>query len=78
MTKQTHRQRKALRSAAAKKGWETRREKATTPLHDSLMQTNALYRHFVLKEFDPPPPEPTPATPNWLHRLWSWLLKRPA
>lgn len=80
MTKQKPSQRKALRSAAAKKGWETRRRAerveawcntyaAVSPAAWTGTITGA---RFTIAD-EPPPPDPTPATPNWLHKLWAWL-----
>ena len=76
MTKQTPRQRKALRSAAAKKGWETRRVRAhlasgTITADDiAWAEREARAMGLIL------PPEPPSPFILWLRRLWSKLIGR--
>ena len=76
--KQKLSQRKALRSAAAKKGWETRRANAngypwiaSGKWIEWPKPTTSVAPGVRFFFQDAPPPDPTPATPNWLHRIWA-------
>lgn len=64
MTKQTPRQRKALRSIAAKKGWETRRDKA--------VQADFWRRARLASKLNTENLKPRP-NPTYWQRLRSWL-----
>lgn len=78
--------RKALRSAAAKKGAFGLPDKYPE-LQDAYIKGYELGRRHGRLEAqrtpirisciaEPPPPDPTPATPNWLRRLWAKLVGR--
>lgn len=71
--KPTIKQRKALRRAAALKGWETRRKGWIAPkLSEAALHWADMARiSEALRVAMNASPDPTPATPNWLHKLWA-------
>ena len=77
MTKQKPSQRKALRSAAAKKGWETRRSKESNAKTAAAMERHREARQASMRPFmrSAEPVQSEPPQP-WLHRLWSKLVGR--
>lgn len=68
MTKQTPRQRKALRSAAARKGWETRRA-LSEAMERRREARQASMRPFMRSA------EPVQSDPNPWPRFRAWIRK---
>ena len=79
--KQRPSQMKALRSAAARKGWQTRRSKESDANIAAAMERHREARQASMRPFmrsaEPVQSHPAPWHPKpFLHRLWSKLVGR--
>ncbi len=73
--KQKLSQRKALRSAAAKKGWETRR--ALSEAMERHREARQASMRPFMRSAEPVQSHPAPWHPKpFLHRLWAKLVGR--
>lgn len=69
--KPTIKQRKALRRAAALKGWETRRAMQTLDTLHFHAAIAEVARNSLAAMRPPPDPNPWPKLSRWIRTLWA-------